>query len=50
MTLMALCKMGYGSLKEMKELDTPEVLDLIEYEHIQSDVQSYLMEEARNGH
>ena len=49
MTLIHLAKQGYGSLKEMHELDTPEVLDLIEYENIQADIQEYLIWEAKNG-
>ena len=43
MTLMALCKSGYGSLSEMNQLDTKEVLDLIEYENIMADIQHYYM-------
>ena len=49
MTLMHLARQGYGSLMELRQLDTPDVLDLIEYENIQADVQEYLEWEARNG-
>jgi len=38
---MYLARKGYGSLAEMRELDTPDVLDLIEYEHIQNDLERY---------
>jgi len=48
MTLMHLAKQGYASLPELWEMDTPEVLDLIEYENIQADIQEYLEWEARN--
>ena len=44
MTIMALAKKGYGTLKELNELDTPEFLDLVEYEHICSDIEQHLME------
>ena len=40
---MALSKCGYGPLSEMQLLDTPEVLDLIEYESIVADIQAYEM-------
>lgn len=49
MTLMHLARQGYGSLTELRQLDTPDVMDLIEYENIQADVQEYLEWEARNG-
>jgi hypothetical protein len=31
MTLLALSKAGYGTLAELRELDTPDFLDLIEF-------------------
>ena len=30
-TYLALVKAGYGTLAELKELDTPELLDIIEF-------------------
>lgn len=48
MTLMHLARQGYGSILELSQLDTPAILDLIEYENIQADVQEYLEWEARN--
>ena len=41
-----LSKSGYGSLKEIKELDTKEFLDLIEYEHLQNSIQQIIYDEA----
>jgi hypothetical protein len=49
MILMQLARRGYGTLREMQQLDTPEVLDLIEFENIQADIEEHLMWEARNG-
>lgn len=34
MTVIVLSKAGYGSLEYLKNLDTPEFLDLVEFEHI----------------
>lgn len=44
---LTLVKAGYGSLKEIQELDTPDFLDCLEYEEITQKIQSHLMEEAR---
>jgi len=41
MTLLALSKCGYGSFLELSKLDTPEILDMIEYESIIADIQAY---------
>jgi hypothetical protein len=43
-----LSKAGYGSIKELRELDTHEFLNLIEFENIQNDIQTHLMDEAKN--
>ncbi|MDY0271945.1 MAG: hypothetical protein RBR37_05495 [Advenella sp.] len=48
-TYLALVKAGYGTLAELKELDTPELLDIIEFEMITADIEHYRMENARNG-
>lgn len=44
MTIMALARKGYGSIRDLNELDTPEFLDMVEYEHICSDIERHLME------
>ena len=44
-----LVSKGFGSLKEIQELDTPEFLDCLEYMEIQSAVEAHLMDEAQNG-
>jgi len=49
MTLMHLARRGYGTLREMQQLDTPEVLDLIEFENIQADIEDFLVWEAQHG-
>lgn len=48
MSCMSLVKAGYGSLKEIQELDTKEFLDCIEYENINNTVQNFIYEDARN--
>jgi len=47
MTLFHLAKQGYGSLAELQQLDTPQVLDLIEYEQIQQDIELYHAQNPR---
>ena len=47
MTIFQLSKKGYGSLTELKELDTPEFLDLVEFESITNDIEQHHMDEAR---
>ncbi|HDL7198781.1 TPA: hypothetical protein PXM78_000568 [Yersinia enterocolitica] len=46
---LALSKAGYGSYKVLTELDTPELLDMVEFENISADIQHHQMEEAKNG-
>ena len=41
LTYLALVKAGYGSLKEIQELDTPELLDIVEYENIIADITAW---------
>jgi len=41
LTYLALVKAGYGTLKEIRELDTPELLDIIEYEQITADIMAW---------
>ena len=43
MTIMYLSKQGYGSLKELKLMDTKEFLDLVEYEQISNAIEKHLM-------
>ncbi|WP_373073899.1 hypothetical protein [Sulfurimonas sp.] len=49
MLFFSLVKKGYGSLLEIKEFDTPELLDIIEYESIMSDIENLVIEDSRNG-
>ena len=44
---MGLVKAGYGSLKEIQNLDTEDFLDCIEYEYIQNTIQTIIYDEAR---
>lgn len=47
MTLIALVKAGYGSLKELQELDTTEYLDIVEFEMIRGDIEAYEAERVK---
>lgn len=48
MTIFYLAKAGYGSVAELRELDTKEFLDIVEYEQISNAIERHYMEEARN--
>lgn len=48
--LLSLVRRGYGSLAELKQLDTPELLDIVEFEQIANAIEAHEMEQARNGH
>lgn len=40
-TLCALSKAGYGTITELKQLDTDDIMDMIEFESISADIQHY---------
>ena len=42
MTELYLCKAGYGTLEYIRQLDTPDFLDLVEYEQISNAIQRHL--------
>ena len=42
-----MVKKGYGSLKEIKDLDTPELFKILEYEAIMSDIETLAIEDAQ---
>lgn len=46
MSMFYLVKQGYGSLADIRELDTEELLDILEYEQIQNRIENYLMNKA----
>lgn len=46
MTIFHLSKKGYGSLVELESLDSPKLLNLIEYENIMLDIEKYQIEGA----
>lgn len=46
-TLFHLAKAGYGSIKELTEMDSPEFLDLVEFEHIQRQIEAYHVQQSR---
>jgi len=45
--MFSLSKKGYGSLAEVRKLDTDELLSIIEYENIISDIETLEMEETK---
>jgi hypothetical protein len=47
--VFSLVKEGYGSLVELRDLDTPEFLDLVEFENINGQIEAYLMRDRKNG-
>ena len=49
MTQHALSKIGYGTLKEVKEMDTPEFLDAVEYESIVQDIELYHIQQRERS-
>jgi len=46
MTCFALVKKGYGSLNQIKQLDTDELMNIINYENMMNDIE-YLVHEDR---
>lgn len=46
MTYFALAKKGYGSLNQIKQLDTDELMNIINYENMMNDIE-YLVHEDR---
>jgi hypothetical protein len=46
-TLFHLARRGYGSLQELERMDTPQFLDLVEFEHIQNDIELYHMQQGK---
>lgn len=46
MTLFSLAKKGYGSIAELELLDTPEYLDLVEFEQISGAIEHYEYDQA----
>ena len=48
MTYFALVKKGYGSLNQIKQLDTDELMNIINYENMMNDIE-YLVHEDRQN-
>jgi hypothetical protein len=46
MTYFALVKKGYGSINQIKQLDTDELMNIINYENMMNDIE-YLVHEDR---
>lgn len=44
-----MVKKGYGGLQEVKEFDTKDVMQILEYEAILSDIEQLEYEEAKTN-
>ncbi|WP_165388736.1 hypothetical protein [Aliarcobacter butzleri] len=49
MTYFSLVKKGYGSLKELKKLDTDEIINIIDYENMMNDIESLVYDERTSN-
>ncbi|MFX4154232.1 hypothetical protein ACOL23_04735 [Aliarcobacter butzleri] len=49
MTYFSLVKKGYGSLKELKQLDTDEIINIIDYENMMNDIESLVYDERTSN-
>jgi hypothetical protein len=47
MLFFSLVKKGYGSLDYIRNLDTPEIKDILEYEGIMNDIEQLAIEDSR---
>jgi hypothetical protein len=47
MAVFYLAKQGYGTIAEIRDMDSPEFLDLMEYEAISNAIERYRIEEAK---
>jgi len=43
----ALVRYGYGTLDQVRSMDTEDFLDAIEYQEISSSIEQYRMEQAQ---
>ncbi|MFW3412303.1 hypothetical protein ACN9J3_06175 [Aliarcobacter butzleri] len=44
-----MVKKGYGSLKELKKLDTDEIINIIDYENMMNDIESLVYDERTSN-
>lgn len=47
MTQLTLARKGYGTLEQIKNMDTTEFLDVVEYESIVQDIEQYHIQQSR---
>ena len=48
-TIFYLVRCGYGSLQELQQLDTPQLFDIVEYEQIRQDLETYHLDKSRES-
>jgi len=46
MSVLFLVKQGYGSKREVEELDTRDFLNALEFEQIRADIENYHIQQA----
>ena len=46
MTIFYLAKLGYGSVDEIENWDSPRFLDVLEYENICNEIRTYEQDQA----
>lgn len=46
MQVAHLAAVGYGSVRELEQMDTPQFLNLVEMEQIKADVAAYTRKQA----
>lgn len=42
--ILSIVKLGYGTYKEISELDTPEFLDMVEFININNDIERHYLD------
>jgi hypothetical protein len=45
--MLSLVKSGYGSIIELRNLDTPDFLDMVEFEHISRAIDKHLIDREK---
>ena len=47
MTILTLARAGFGSVRELLEMDTPAILDMVEYHQMTEALAAHEADEAR---
>lgn len=49
MAVLMLTRRGYGSMAELMQMDTPEIMDAIEFEQMANAIEAHETREAKNN-